>query len=363
VSHLNSRIAAIDARLVHGTSTGDSTYWTGLLHGLQQTESDFRFLLMSPDPKPDGLVLDSRFEWITVPARSQRWWSLVQFPLMARKLGAHSIHTQYSLSPLVGNRGVTTIHDVSFLIGPEWFKPKDRLILSRTVPLAVRRANQIIAVSDTCRKEIESYIPAAKGKTNVTYNACPPWIQAVDPIEAKNRVLKELGLDEPYLLTVGTRWPRKNMGLALDAASKLADRLPHKLAVTGKFGWGDDGLGVRGKAVGYVSTELLSCLYSGAAAYLAPSRHEGFGIPVLEAFRCGCPVICSTGGALPEVVGDCAVVEPTWDAEHWARTIESLLDDPSKLETLRSCGFEREKLFTWKGTAERTLEIYRRTAA
>ena len=281
---------------------------------------------------------------------------------MARKMGATSIHTQYSLSPLVGKRGVTTIHDVSFLIGPEWFKPKDRIILSRTIPLAVRRANQILAVSETCRKEIESYLPAAMGKTSVTYNACPPWINAVDPAEARTRVSHELGLEGPFLLTVGTRWPRKNMGLALDAASMLADRLPHRLAVTGKFGWGDDGLGNRGKAVGYVSTELLSCLYSAADIYLAPSRHEGFGIPVLEAFRCGCPVVCSTGGALPEVADDCALVEQTWDPEHWARSIESLLDDPSKLETLRSKGREREKLFTWKGMAERTLDVYRRAA-
>ena len=287
---------------------------------------------------------------------------MVRFPLAARKLGAKAIHTQYSLSPFVGKRGVTTIHDVSFLIGPEWFKPKDRLILGQSVPIAVKRAKKILAVSETCRTEIESYLPLAKGKTAVTYNACPPWIQAVDPKIARAKVEKELGLEGPFLLTVGTRWPRKNMKLAVDAASGLSDRFPEVLAVTGKFGWGDDGLGSRGKAVGYVSTELLSCLYSAATIYLAPSRHEGFGIPALEAFRCGCPVICSTGGALPEVVADAAIVDKSWEAESWTQSIESLLDDPSKLEILKTRGFEREKRFTWKETAEKTLAVYREVA-
>ncbi len=354
---------AIDARLVHGTSTGDSTYWTGLLHGLKQTDADVRIHLIGMGAKPASLDLDERFNWVSLPSSSPRWWSMVLFPLKARKLGARSIHTQYSLSPLVGTRGVTTIHDVSFLIGPEWFKPKDRLILGQSVPIAVRRAKRILAVSETCKGEIERFLPRSKGKTVVTYNACPPWIQAVNPLEAKERVAKELGLESPFLLTVGTRWPRKNMKLAVDAVSALAERFPHSLAVTGKFGWGDDGLGSRGRAVGYVSTELLSCLYSAATLYIAPSRHEGFGIPVLEAFRCGCPVISSTGGALPEVVDAAGLIQDSWEPSSWTESIESLLDDPSKLELLKTRGFEREKWFTWKETAERTLAVYREVAA
>ena len=355
---MTSRIVAIDARVVLGTSTGDSTYWTGLVGGLKQTDTNFRIHLISRTPKPAGLELDDRFVWETVPSASSRWWSLVLFPLRARKIGARAIHAQYSLSPLVGNRGITTIHDVSFLIGPDWFKPKDRLILSRSVPLAVKRARKVLAVSETCRTEIENFIPAAKGKTIVTFNACPDWIQSVDPEIARRRVASELDLKEPFLLTVGTRWPRKNMRLAVDAASGISNRFPHALAVTGKFGWGDDGLGTRGKAVGYVSTELLSCLYSSASLYLAPSRHEGFGIPVLEAFRCGCPVVCSSGGALPEVADDAAIVEQSWEAASWTASIEKLLDDPSKLESLKKRGIEREKRFTWRETAERTLEVY-----
>jgi len=353
---------AIDARLVMGTSSGDSTYWSSLLEGLALEAKDIEFLLLSNCPRPQDLNLPDNFIWHQVMARSSRLWSLIAFPLAAKRLAANAVHAQYSLSPLVGSRGITTIHDVSFLIGPEWFKARDRIILSRTVPISARRARKVVTVSETSKREIESMIPAAKGKTVATPLACPSWIQRVSRAEAKERVEKELGFAGPYVLSVSTRWPRKNMELAVDACSSLDKRLPHRLVLSGKAGWGDMSLGTRGIASGYVDTRMLSCLYSAAELYLAPSRHEGFGIPVLEAFRCGCPVICSSGGALPEVAGDSAVVVNSWAAADWATTINGLLNDPSKLDSLRDRGLEREPLFSWAETARRTAEVYREVA-
>jgi len=346
---------AMDARLVGKTSTGDSTYWTGLLEGFCQISSDLRLLLYSDGPVPDGVVLPPNARWIELPARSSRFWSYVQFPLAARKAGARAIHTQYSLSPLVGRHGITTVHDVSFFIGPEWFQPKDRFILQRSVPAAVRRAARVLAVSETCKGEIASYIPAAQGKTDVTFNACPSWIQRLPRSEAVERVRSKFGIDEPYVLTVGTRWPRKNFGLAVAAMASL----PQTLVITGKSGWGDQSPGPRGHAVGYVSTEDLSALYSAADLYLLPSFHEGFGIPILEAFRCGCPVLSSSGGAAPEVCGLAARVMPTFLADDWTAAIAELLGDRSKLEAMQESGFTRERDFSWKATAAHLDSIYR----
>lgn len=354
---------ALDARLVCGANTGDSTYWTGLLHGLTRIEATVKFLLLSDRPKPPELQLDGRFRWITVQGRSNRWWSLVWFPLTARSSGAQVIHTQYSLSPLVRRGGVTTIHDISYLIGPEWFKPKDRMLLRAAIPGSIKRAARVFAVSETGKREIEVAYPSALGKTVVTPNACPPWIERMDREASARSVRDELGVERPFLLTVGTRWPRKNMQLAVDAADALPPELPHKLVLTGKAGWGESRLGRRGQAVGYVDARQLSCLYSAADLYLAPSRHEGFGIPLVEAFRCGCPVVCSTGGALPEVAGDAAIVEASWESGSWANTIAKLLSDPSKLDALRMRGFEREKLYTWEKTARAALGAYREVAS
>jgi glycosyltransferase involved in cell wall biosynthesis len=355
---LSDLTVAIDARLACGQNTGDSTYWTGLLYGLSRIAPDARFLLFSNAEKPAAIPWHSSFEWVRVPGRRSRWWSIVRFPMAARRLGASVLHTQYTLSPLAVN-GVTTIHDVSFLIGPEWFRSRDRMSMSATVPPSCARAKRVIAVSETCKQEIERLIPAARGKTEVTFNACPPWIVAKPRAESIKAVRKNYGIDGPFALTVGTRWPRKNMALALDAVRSLPPDVDLRLVVTGKPGWGEERLGERGIATGYVSNDEISTLYSAASLYLAPSRHEGFGIPILEAMRCGCPVMCSTGGALPEVAGDAAFVEASWEPEAWASSIARLVQDSSILRELQRKGKERESEFSWERTAKRTLEIYR----
>ena len=361
VSETAPRIA-IDARLAGGQSTGDSTYWTGLLTGLSRINTNFRFLLFSNARQPAGIPESDRFEWVRVPSRSQRWWSYVRFPILARRMGAAAIHTQYSLSPLAGSVGISTIHDVSFFIGPEWFKPKDRTLLRTTVPAAARRANRVITVSNTSKSEIARYIPGIEEKVRVTYLAGHPSIVPIKKQLAKQKVSKLLDYDGPYALCVGTIWPRKNTALAVDAIKNLSSETACRLVLTGKSGWGSNrqsAIGNRQLQTGYVDFELLSSLYSAADLYLAPSRHEGFGIPLIEAFSCGCPVLCSSGGALPETAGDAAEIEPTWEPEHWANTIQSMLRDSSKLDQLRAKGLERAKRFSWEETARKTLQVYK----
>lgn len=351
---------AIDARLAAGSHTGDSTYWSGLLVGLSRIAPDARFLLFSNAERPAEIPASDAFHWVRVPARSNRWWSLVAFPLAARRMGARAIHTQYNLSPLAGSRGITTIHDVSFFIGPQWFKPKDLFLLRRFVPASARRAARVITVSETSRGEIEKFIPAAKGKVTVTPLALSPLLEPIPRAEARGIVESETELRGPYLLTVGTQWPRKNMALAINAASLV----PHPLAVTGKRSAdfsppSDPGLqSATMHSTGYVSNRVLSALYAAADLYLAPSFHEGFGLTLLEAFASECPVICSSGGAMPEVAGNAASVEQSWEPDVWARSIKALLSDSGKLDEMRRLGKERVAQFDWRETARRTLDVY-----
>lgn len=297
---------------------------------------------------------------LSLPHAHPRWHSLVRLPLVARRLRADVFHTQYTLSPLVGRGGVTTIHDVSFLIGPEWFRPKDRFLLSRAVPASARRAANVITVSETSKAEIESLIPGTQGKVHAIPNALGEDFHPPDRAWAQKRVHEKWAMDRPYALTVGTRWPRKNMQLAVEAV--LASRSGLDLAITGKPGWGPETMHERIVRVGYVSREDLACLYAGASLYLAPSRHEGFGIPLLEAWAAGTPVICSSGGALPEVAGDAAIIMDSWKPESWAQAIDEALADSGKLETLRERGRQRLDHFDWDRTARETLRIYEQSA-
>lgn len=359
--NLNLPVIALDARLIGTTSTGDATYWRGLVAGLAEIDCGFRFLLFANKPHPDAVPVHPSFEWVHLPAASSRWWSLVRFPLAARRLGARAIHTQYNLSPLCGRIGITTVHDVSFRIDPSWFQPRDRILLNRFVGGSIRRAARVLTVSETSRLDIVRHFPSAEGKIVATPLACGLGIRPMEREEARSTVERELGSSGPYLLTVGTRWPRKNMQLALDAFDAVGDG-SLKLAVTGKPGWGEEEVPQGAVTTGYVSDAVLSALYSGAEMYLAPSRYEGFGLTLLEAMACACPVLCSSGGAHPEVAGDAARVMPTWGASEWAQAIRESLADSSTLDRMRAAGRKRVQEFSWKKTAEKTLAVYREVA-
>lgn len=353
------RTAALDARLLTRRSTGDTSYWRGLITALAEIDSEFRFLLFSNSERPAGIPESPRLIWKRVPTRSNRYWSLVQFPRHAKAQGADLIHAQYTISPFAKLPSVTTIHDVSFLVGPEWFRPKDRALLRWQIPKTAERATRIITVSETSRKEIEQHIPASRGKVRVTHNALGPNIQPMPIEEARRIVQSQLNITRPYVMTVGTRWPRKNMQLAIKAMEKIDEDLPQALVITGKPGWGEEQLGPRSRIMGYLAEQELTALYQCADLYLAPSFHEGFGIPLLEAFACGCPVLASSGGALPEVAQNAAEVETTFDVDSWGRTITRLLRSTARRDELRKAGADRLQDFDWHTTAQKTIEVYR----
>ncbi|QYK56578.1 MAG: glycosyltransferase family 4 protein [Fimbriimonadaceae bacterium] len=345
---------AIDARLATRTMTGDTSYWRGLIGGLRRIGFVSQALLVSNAPKPVGIPALEDFAWLHVPGGSERWWSLVRFPLAARK-AAKALHTQYFLSPMAGRAGMTTIHDVSFFVDPAWFSARDGALLRKGLPGSVRRAAKVFTVSETSRGEIERYLPGAAGKTAVTPNALRDDWPRLTRLEAEE-ILRPLGLPEQYLLSVGTRWPRKNMALAAEAA-KVA-QIP--LVLTGKA-WGSpepDGA----IFTGYVDDLTLAALYRRATLYLAPSCHEGFGIPLLEAFASECPVLCSRGGALPEVAGGAAEVCPSFEPADWARAVTGLLADSSKLAAMRERGAARVKDFDWADSARVAADAYREVA-
>lgn len=350
-----SRIrVAVDARLYRGTSTGDSTYWTCLIDQLGSSNDEFEFLYYSNVPAAQEIPGGMRI----VPGVS-RWWSLVRFPLAARRAGAQIVHTQYSLSPLVRRGGVTTIHDVSFFVEPGWFSKRDRTLLRLTVPAAARRAERILTVSETSKQEIERFIPASKGKLVVSLLACPPWIKALDRGDAKRSVEAKFGISGDFALTAATRWARKNTDLAVDAVSAVQGRLDLALVLVGKSQSASVPSASWIHRLGYVSNEDLNELYAAAAAYLLPSLHEGFGLPIVEAWRCGAPVFAMSRGAVPEVAGDAAslIDDPTPTA--WSERLVAEFGRAGRLQELRDLGRERLKRYSWAQTAVATLDAYR----
>lgn len=280
---------------------------------------------------------------------------MVRLPLAARRDGAEVLHVQYTVSPFGGTPTVTTVHDVSFMVNPGWFRPKDRLLLTLSVPRSVARARKVITVSETSKKDILRHIRVKPDKVAVTPLAAPPEFAPVTNAAAV--VWERLDLAQPYLLALGTLQPRKNFALVARAFERAHQT--QTLAIAGKQGWGDI---PGGRLLGYVADDLLPALYSAAEAFLFPSHYEGFGIPALEAMACGCPVICSDGGALPEVAEEAALVCGRLDEAQWTEAIQRVCGDPNLRETLRGRGLERVKMFDWRATARRTVEVYEEVA-
>ena len=197
--------------------------------------------------------------------------------------------------------------------------------------------------------------------------ACPEHIQRVSDPAALDAIQKKYLLSAPYLLFVGNFNPRKNLERLIRAFDLVKRRcsFPHELIIAGGQGWKFDasqaleGIASRDSVrfIGYVPDEEMSALYSGAEIFLFPTLYEGFGIPVLEAQRCGTAVLTSGVSALPEVGGDAAYYIDPLDTESIAHGIETLLREKELRAALIEKGFANEMRYSWNTSAQKLHAI------
>jgi glycosyltransferase involved in cell wall biosynthesis len=180
---------------------------------------------------------------------------------------------------------------------------------------------------------------------------------------------RRLGLDGPYLLGLGTVEPRKDLPTLVRAFAGLAGELPHRLVLAGLAGWGQgtlaaavasSGVADRILLTGYLPEADKAALLTGADVFAYPSRYEGFGLPVLEAMACGTPVVTTTGGSLPEVAGDAALLVEPGDPDALAAALAKLAADPAARSAAAARGRTRAAAFTWDRCAAETTAAYHR---
>jgi glycosyltransferase involved in cell wall biosynthesis len=321
----------LDADVLGRRRTGDETYVSNLLRELPCVAPDLRFAAITRHPElvPDGV------EALALPARSQELRMAWSLPRLLRQLKPELAHFQHALPLGWHGRTVVTLHDLSFEADPSSMGLLDRVTFRIVVPRAARRADEVLVVSERTRRDVELHYGLSPTKVTVTPNG-------VDPHFAPG------GTPGDYVLFVGAIQRRKDPLAALAAANAVDLRLvvvgPEKeptLAAELRAG----GAELRG----YVDKDELADLYRGAVALVLPSRHEGFGLPVLEAMACGTPVVISDDPALREVAGDAAAA--------------SIHEAIASRERLSLAGIERAKLFSWEETARRTAAVYRKVLA
>jgi glycosyltransferase involved in cell wall biosynthesis len=323
----------------------------------------------SPAGLPGRLLRPVR--WL--PGRAvQKAWKTAGWPPYNWFAGKADVYhfPNFIMPPLAGpGRTVVTIHDMSFMRYPEYAEERNLRYLGARIRDTARRADAIIAVSDFSAGEIANLLRVPPERIRSVPEGIDSAFSPRAPDE-QDRVLAGLGIRRPFVLTVGTIEPRKNIPFLVQVFERLDD-FDGTLVIAGMPGWKCEPIfdairrssrADRIRWLSYVPDPALPGLYSAAEVFAITSFYEGFGLPPLEAMSCGTPVVSSPGGSLPEVLGEGAVVLPSFDVELWAGRIRALLRDPARRAKWGEAGRRRAARYTWRATAEATMRIYRELA-
>lgn len=360
----------IDIAPLSRTPTGVGYYVRHLAHELVQLAPPDQFRGFAACARPlDKAAVPFRYTQVPLPSRFMyRVWNLCGHPCVDTLLGGVQLFhaTNYVLPPLRRARSVLTIHDLGFLLDADWCNPKAGVEFRRTIQRDAVRADLIVTCSKATRSDVMSLLGISGEKIRVVYNAADAAFVPMDRETARLSVLQSLGIGAPYFLFVSTVEARKNV-LGLLSAFAEAD-VPQKLLIVGAHGWGSKEVLERAAELrlekrvvfaGYLpDRSLFPALYSAADAFVFPSWYEGFGLAVLEAMACGCPVICSNTSSLPEVGGDAPLYAAPDDIEDWTRKMELVAGDAQLRTLMGEKGLAQKTMFSWKKCAEETLACY-----
>jgi glycosyltransferase involved in cell wall biosynthesis len=342
---------ALDATPLTLTSGGLHRYVDELSVALAHGYPDDTFFLLSdqpfqmPERAPANLV---RGRGAHNPA-DQRWW-LWGVRNAIHETGAGLFHgTNFEVPYLGRTPSILTIHDLSPWRDPRWHDEANRV--RRRTPWLVRlgRARVILTVSEAMRREIIDYFVLPPEKVRAVPLAANPRFHPVPPTSPA---------PEPFFLFVATLEPRKNVEGLIEAWRESRPDTHADLVIAGRsradFQEIPPAEGLH--FLGEVPDQQLPRLYSDALAFVYPTHYEGFGLPVLEAMQCGCPVITSRDPAVTEVSGGAAI--HAGDTQEIAEAMRALAANPRLRNVLRGCGLERARYFSWERTARATHEIY-----
>ncbi len=349
------KLILINGRFLSQTTTGVQRYAREVIAELTKfNKTQFKFIIAVPGrnalpPIPDiEIYNDNSF----LPTSL---WQQIRLPILMKSLRADLLWSPCNIGPVFAGNHVISIHDTAAFAGPEWFSLPFRKYYRFISPLLGQRAIRVLTPSTFSKQEIIKYGIAHEENINVI----PGGVGSIFTRNLSRR------LDYPYVLTVGSIDPRKNI-------SKLIaswDRIPvnvkdgRRLVIAGRKAncYPSENFGEIPADInftGYIADMDLPSLYSGADAFVFPSLYEGFGLPPLEAMACGCPVIVSNVSSLPEVCGDAAYYVDPYSVECIAEGMYKVLTDDALRQSLIKKGLERVKLFNWEKSAREHIKVF-----
>ena len=352
--------------------TGVGVYTFELARALAATSPQDEFELISPLPFEPSLAADDKPANLALvhskPNLIQRHWWTVGLPSYIRGRSFDLFHgTNYEVPLRERCPAVVTIHDLSLLLHSNTHEARAARRARLRLPLMARKATLVITPSEEVRSEVIQHLKLKPEKVFAIPLAPRSLFRPV-PLAETAETRTRLGIEDEFLLFVGTIEPRKNLSTLLLAFEEVVDTtgLQPQLVIAGRVGWKEKELLARLKnsparerihLTGFVTDEDLRALYSSCRAFVYPSVYEGFGLPPLEAMACGAPVIASQ---MPSVNETVARLVPPADVRDLARAIVELLTDDPEREALVSAGLKHAAKFSWERTAQMTREVYKK---
>jgi glycosyltransferase involved in cell wall biosynthesis len=367
----------IDGHMIGERETGNETYIVNLIKALRKQPGDLELIIAIANEEAARAQLggfDERCRAVRVSASP---WARLGWQLnrAARAEKADLLHVTYTGPFSTPCPMVSTVHDVAYKVGPEWFSPRDRLVLSIGISATMRRCARIITVSQHAKSEIITHLGLPPDRIDVTLEAAAPQYRKMEEAElAQTTTLERLGINHPFILAVGNLQPRKNLLRLVESYAMAIKQVETdcRLLLVGKAQWRESEIyscihthGIEDRVVftGYVSSEDLVVLFNRALAFAYPSLYEGFGLPVVEAMACGTPVLTSSVTSIPEVASDAALLIDPLNKTDIRDGLCRLFRDGKLRATLSAKGLQRAKELTWDACAEATTASYRTALA
>lgn len=363
----------IDARLPYYQMGGISQYTLHLLPALAALDVENEYTIFhlwrdGRDHIPAAPNFRRRNLFTPCHHRLERW-------ALAAELWPHRLDVLHSpdfIPPQSGaRRRIITVHDLNFIHYPQFLTPESMRYYADQIAWAVQEADHICADSHATRHDLMEYLYVPPQKVTTVHLAASPLYENGVTETAVNQTLSQYNLPRGFILFVGTLEPRKNIPFLLRAykAWRRQSRLDAPLVLVGRKGWLYEEifltvaeLQLQGcvRHLEGIGDAQLSHLYHAAGVLVTPSHYEGFGLPALEAMHCGCPVIVSNRGSLPEIVGAAGLTLDVIDEEAWSDALHRVLTDEQLREGMIRQGYAQAKTLSWQKTASATLEIYGR---